>query len=319
MTSSELGAGRVVHPAGVDRPRIEDVRPDPEGPSSRAAEITRRSRAPFEAPYGRLPAAWSLVRARIAPPSVACRAKAAMSCQLARAFTAMCRSKDSTVVSRIAESRNSACERTRPRRGPSAAAAASTSRPGSVGTARSPGRRGTVAPRSRRSAASRSGSSASDGPRQIGVIRPPVRQGKVQPSPARRAAIPAAMPIRRPAPVMSAAGRRGNLSVEASDAVIAALRDQDPMLYEPDERQLRGDRRLVTATLDVGGERLEGCHLVEDATWLVAVDDDVHEADAVGKPERRVMEAFGPLPIELLVDRLDEGDSFSSARSGRTL
>src|SRR5699024_6548074 len=58
-------------------------------PSSRAAEMTMRSSAPFEAPYGRFPVVWSLVNATIAPPEAStCRANAAMRSSEARALTA---------------------------------------------------------------------------------------------------------------------------------------------------------------------------------------------------------------------------------------
>jgi hypothetical protein len=59
-----------IHPVSTG-PGFTTLARMPCAPSSRAAGSTILSSAPFEAPYGRLWAVWSLVRATIAPPPCA--------------------------------------------------------------------------------------------------------------------------------------------------------------------------------------------------------------------------------------------------------
>jgi hypothetical protein len=75
----------------------------------------------------------------------------------------------------------------------------------------------------------------------------------------------------------------------------------------PHDRELRYDRRLVAAALDIGRERLEGRYLAQDSAWLLSFVHDVHEAHAIGKPERGVVKTVRPLAIELLIHGPDEG------------
>ena len=183
-----------------------------------------------------------------------------MSCQLARALTAMCRSNDSTDVSRIAESRDSACERTRPRRGPERGGrAASISRSGDGRVAEIAGQeRDRRATRPRRSAAIDSGSvvgpASTTGRRRMVARR---RAPRSQPSSARRAAIPAAMPTRRPTPVMSAAGRREPLvGAMSTRSVLASPSRGRARSAGASIRSMMAGRRLETPPF-LRGERLQ--------------------------------------------------------------
>ena len=56
----------VIHPVSIG-PGLTTLARMPRDPSSTAAAMTMRSRAPLLAPYGRLWAAWSLVSAMIRP------------------------------------------------------------------------------------------------------------------------------------------------------------------------------------------------------------------------------------------------------------
>lgn len=88
-----------IHPVSVG-PGLIALQVTPRWASSRAPADVIRSMAPLLAPYGRLPAVWSLVRLTIRP--LPCRPRnrspySRISSQVARALTAKCRSKLSTV------------------------------------------------------------------------------------------------------------------------------------------------------------------------------------------------------------------------------
>ena len=154
---------------------------------------------------------WSLVSATIGTAALGLPRERSDQLPAARAFTAMWRSKDATVVSRMdGVPRLGMREDEAPQRTQRAAASAIT-RSGSEGSREIAGQQHHRRPAPRSSLGDRSGSSSADDPAWSASYWAPVRQREVPSVVGEARADPGGDPVRRPTPVMRAAGRRDGL------------------------------------------------------------------------------------------------------------
>lgn len=146
---SSASCSSVIHPVSVG-PGSTELQVTPKWANSWAAADVIRSTAPLLAPYGRFPMVWSLVRLTIRPPPCCPRNRSPysrISSQEARALTAKCRSKLSTVVSNRPESTDSQWQSTSAVTFPSAPSTLSKSCAGTAGSLRSASTAWVLAPK----------------------------------------------------------------------------------------------------------------------------------------------------------------------------